>query len=75
MLMLKTSRILVLHHGGFHHRRRRWVAATAQKTEGVIYRDRMLDLLSNRAFVRHGSEYIVQIIKKYFIKISYISFS
>lgn len=76
--MLKTSRIPVLHHGGLHHRRRGRVAATAQKTKGVIHRNRMLNLLSNRASVRHGSEYIgcmdCSNNKKKFIKVSYISF-
>lgn len=56
MLMLKTSRIPVLHHGGLHHRRRGRVAATAQKTKGMVHRDRMLDLVSSRASMRHGSE-------------------
>lgn len=54
--MLKTSRIPVLHHGGLHHRRSGRVAAITQKTKGTVHRDRMLDLLSNRAFMRHGSE-------------------
>lgn len=44
----------VLHHGRFHHRRRRRVAATAQKTERTVHRNRMLDLLSDRTSMRHG---------------------
>lgn len=60
MLMLKTSRTIpVLHYGGFYHRRRGRVAAIAQKAEGNVYRHCMLDLLSNWAFVRYGSEYIL----------------
>lgn len=60
MLMLKTSHAIpVLHYGGFHHRRRGRVAAIAPKTEGTVYRHCMLDLLSNGAFVRYGSEYIL----------------